>query len=243
MSDGVFIAVPYTRPHYGKFVASLLLTKMPEHVEFQQLPGYPVDEARNMLEEMFEKGEAEFLLYVDNDCTFHPDAILRLMSHDVPVICGGMYAKMIPPRPTIGKYLGKNKDGKDWYDWQYYTEELLLYLEKHGIQSIDQNAQVFEEPELFEVDGCGMHFTLIRRDVFEQINKPYFLHEGKTGAGEDFYFSKKVKEAGFPIYTDLSVHTGHLAGEEYDFGLRELLICLHIAKSGVVSDKLPWEIG
>ena len=228
MTNGVFIAVPYTRPHLGKFVASLLLTQMPEHVEFQHLPDHPVDVARNMLADMFLKGDAKYL---------------RLISHDVPMICGGMYAKMVPPRPTIGKYLGKNKVGKDWYDWQYYTEALLEYLGKHGIQSIADNAQVFDEPELFEVDGCGMHFTLIRRDVFEAIKKPYFVHMGKTGSGEDFYFCKKVKEAGFPIYTDLSIHTGHLTGEDYDFGLRELLICLHIAKSGVVSDTLPWEIG
>ena len=83
---------------------------------------------------------------------------------------------------------------------------------------LDQTKQ-----DLWEIDGCGMHFTMIRRDVVEAIKHPLFLDKGTTGAGEDFYFCRKVREAGFPIYIDESIHTGHSIGEQKTFGIRELL--------------------
>ena len=63
---------------------------------------------------------------------------------------------------------------------------------------------------------------MVRRDVLKTIDLPWFRCS-TPGAGEDFYFCRKVKEAGFPIHADLSVHTGHIAGPGFDFGLRELL--------------------
>jgi hypothetical protein len=59
--------------------------------------------------------------------------------------------------------------------------------------------------------------------VLETVKPPYFRIQGNTGAGEDFYFCEKVMQAGFQIYVDFSVHTGHCMGEENDVGLRELL--------------------
>jgi len=229
----------------SEFTASLLLTALPEEggVEYQHIPFRPVDEARNILAKMFLKTDKEYLLFVDNDCIFEPQSINRLLSHNVPMVCGGMWHKSVPPRPTIGKFLGITAQGREWYDTVPYLEKLTEYLGKHDIGSIPRNDVVFDEPELYEIGGgCGMHFTMIRRDVFESINKPYFVMNGKTGAGEDFYFCKKVMDAGIPIYTDLSVHTGHSAGEQTDFGLREFLVCLRIAKTGELGDNPKWRV-
>ena len=87
------------------------------------------------------------------------------------------------------------------------------------------NAVTFpkEYDDIEEKDGCGMHFTMIRRDVLEALEPPYFVTGSETGAGEDYYFCQQAQKAGFKIHWDKSVYTGHSSGENYDHGLVQFL--------------------
>jgi hypothetical protein len=115
-----------------------------------------------------------------------------------------------------------NRKGIHIYDFSVVTKAIVDYADRVGITTESSNIQCMPEPELMEVDGCGMHFCLIRRDVIEAIEPPWFKRN-QAGAGEDFYFCRKVKEAGFGIYLDLSVQTGHVCGDDFIVGIKELL--------------------
>lgn len=234
----VFLAVPYTRPHYGGFVESLLFTEMPEQVVFRQLWGVALDAARNYLIDCFlqDQSQPEFLLFLDNDASFPPGAILRLMGHNLPVVCGCMYTTSLPPKPTMGIYQGLASNGKHYYKFAEVVRQIVGYAREVCEEIPKDNALMFEQARLMEVDGCGMHFTLIRRDVAQALRPPYFASlEYEGGGGEDFFFCRAVREAGFQIYADLSIHTGHIVGEREgaNFGLRELLT---IAKHSRIED-------
>jgi len=205
--------------------------------------GLPIDEARNIIcESMLKTPEAEFLLFIDNDCLFPPGAVKRMVDHDLPYICAGMYTTDVPPRPTIGQYIGHATDGKIHYSWSKYAKKVAHYVwnvqEKDGV---DRNDILFPQTkqDLYKIDGSGMHFTLIRRDVIENVDPPWFKTLNTTGAGEDFHFCKKVADAGYPMYADLSVQTGHTAGERYDFGIRELLLVLKYVGLDNLEDDIP----
>ena len=216
-----------------------------------------IDVARNWLVERFLASDCNFLMFIDNDATFHPDAVARLRSHDVPMVCGCMYTKALPPRPTTGDYLGVAADGKEYYGYGKVAYDILLKGREHGFNKAERNDILFPQTktDLRPIDGAGMHFCMIRRDVFEKVERPYFILHGKTGAGEDFYFSKKVRKAGFPIYVDLSVQTGHVLGEEdceshnFEYGVRELMLFVQevpteqLKEQVVDQDMGRWEIG
>lgn len=223
----VYIAVPYTRPFFGSFIDSLLYCDKPDTFMWKRLPFMGVDVARNALTKWFllEELKPEFLLFIDNDATWHPKAITRLMSHNLPMVCGCMYTRDLPPSPTWGQFVGPTKDKKLIYRYGESARRVVRRMRSLNFTQPEGNAICLEQTpdDLWEIDGCGMHFTMIRRDVIEALQEPYFLDENGSGAGEDFYFSRKVKAAGYPIYVDESIHTGHSVGEGQTFGIRELL--------------------
>jgi GT2 family glycosyltransferase len=212
-----------------EFVSSLFSTKNKGDLIWQPLDNRPVDEARNKLGLTFLNYEAkfDFILYADSDAVWHPDAVMRLAERNLPVVTAGIYRRKLPPLPTIGQYVGRNSNGHHVYEFASVIGKLVDYARAHGIGDDTHNAMVLDKgdevDDLLEVGGCGCHFLMVRRDVLEALRLPFFMSQGRNAGGEDFYFSRKVKDAGFPIYFDLTVHTGHLAGPDTDFGIRELM--------------------
>jgi hypothetical protein len=81
------------------------------------------------------------------------------------------------------------------------------------------------EPRLLEVDETGTAGMLIKREVFEALEFPYFSNvyrEDGSLLSDDLYFCRKARAAGFKIHVDTSVLLGHIAlvgiRPEYDAG-------------------------
>ena len=82
-----------------------------------------------------------------------------------------------------------------------------------AMNKVDNSYQVSKETGLFEVDGIGGGTLLIRREILEKIDPPYFLvthdSDGLVEQGNDLYFCEKVKKAGFKIWVDTSYRSDH----------------------------------
>jgi len=67
---------------------------------------------------------------------------------------------------------------------------------------------------LEEVDACGLAVMLMRTDVVDLLEKPWFRHEwnGTEEVGHDAVFCRRLREAGQRIYIDhdLSKEIGHI---------------------------------
>ena len=240
---GVYVATPFTRPFDAEHVASLLFMEKPEMMIWGPLGYQSVAVSRNTLIERFKRqpGEPEFLLYADSDATWAPGAVLRMMNRNLPAVCGVMYRRKLPPVPTQGVYSGLNAEGHHTYDATPVINALLDYVKARGVDEDTENAVLFESgpDDLLNIDGSGMHFFMIRRDVVMAMKPPYF-EEISQGAGEDFYFCRKLRDMGVPIVVDLSVQTGHIVGPGVDFGLREFLAFYHHTDR---ITNVSWDIG
>ena len=60
---------------------------------------------------------------------------------------------------------------------------------------------------LMKVDVLGGGCQLIKKHVFDKIIEPIFYEDGIVG--QDIYFCKKARNAGFEVYVDTSVTLGH----------------------------------
>lgn len=223
---GLMIAVPHTRSFYGEWIDSIIGADKPYPTVLMRCEGQALDIARNMLVRSFLQHPAELshLLWIDSDATWGAEAIYRLIERKKDIICGCMYKRSVPPVPTMGTYVGKSKDGSEIFRFGPSIRRILEHARRLDITTATENAIVLPktDDDLWQIGGCGMHFTLVRREVLEKTGPPWFM-VNEDGAGEDFYFCLKAVKEGFTIWNDLSVHTGHSLGEGYDVGLRELL--------------------
>lgn len=111
-----------------------------------------------------------------------------------------------------------------------FPEDLLERLRAHGKDIVGVNyrqrnadkwaAGISSEDKkgLEEVDALGFGAILIRTEVFIAVEAPWFAnpYDGQGFVGEDVFFCRKVKEAGYQIFVDhdLSQDIKHIASKE-----------------------------
>ncbi|MBN3037160.1 MAG: hypothetical protein JW834_01815 [Candidatus Diapherotrites archaeon] len=147
----------------------------------------PLDVARQRIAENM---STDYLLFMDTDTLPPANAFQKLVAHDVPIV-GGLYFQKTPPfKPLLWKR--REGDPPFWPITKWASGEVV------------------------EVDGTGCGFLLVKKEVFDALEKPFFKW---TEVGEDFYFCDKAREAGFKVFVDTSVECKHLTslGVGYDF--------------------------
>uniref|UniRef100_A0A6M3JSF5 Glycosyltransferase n=2 Tax=viral metagenome TaxID=1070528 RepID=A0A6M3JSF5_9ZZZZ len=195
---------------------SLISLIKPKGTKLNKVTNLPVDIARNGLVDNLER---EWLFMFDSDETIPPEALMRLLSWNLPIVSGIVFLSSLDrPAPAIYRS-GWRKNGRYYYVSK--AQEVEDYINKHKIEGDESLSTILPatREDLIECDGVGCGCILIHRSVFEKMKPPYFkVNTGKT-SGEDFYFCRKAKEAGYKIYADPGVLCGHkpkqLIGYQY----------------------------
>jgi len=150
---------------------------------------HPISAARNVaVDEFMKDKDATHLLFVDDDVVVPVDTLPRLLQHDKLVV-GGWYILRGNKLPSVFM------QGKLGGYVQVSQQELV-------------NAR--RKQPLLPVDGNGVGCILIQREVFNILDKPYFLEmEGSQGCGEDLFFHSKCRKFGIPTYVDVNLFCRH----------------------------------
>jgi cellulose synthase/poly-beta-1,6-N-acetylglucosamine synthase-like glycosyltransferase len=231
----IFLATPTTRNFSYQYVSSLHATRIHGGLQWQPVVGQAIDNGRNIIVRNFLKSNCDYLLMHDSDATWHPDAIQRLVDRNLPMVSAVIFMRRLPTVPSVGHRVSHGPQGELMYSFAASVNRILDIMEREKLPEDFRNELVLDKhpDDLQEIDGCGAHFMLIRRDVLEAVRGPWF--ECTTAsAGEDFDFCRKVKAAGFPIYCDFSVFTGHVAGDGIEIGLKEFMLFRDKAKADQV---------
>jgi len=135
--------------------------------------------------------EVTHVFNIDSDVVPPPRALKRLLDYDLPIVAG-IY-------PTV------TKDRKTWSfkmngdsDWQ--SRDIPL-------------------PEsLTKVTAIGGSTVLIKREVFENLEQPWFratyrIEDGNYAIKEDEYFSFTARNAGYELFIDPTIVCRH-----YNYG-------------------------
>jgi hypothetical protein len=153
-------------------------------------------ESRNRLVAEAINWEADYMLWMDADHVFPRDALVRLLSHNLPVV-GCNYARRF--NPTAPTACVENDKGK--IEITYSPREGVGEVAHLGLGLCLMDMRVFAAMDKFY---GGNFWPLFRIDPTE---------DGIRFIGEDVFFFKKVRDAGIPVHCDhgLSWDVGHIA--------------------------------
>ena len=155
---------------------------------------FPLDLSRNRLASRALDLGATHVLFLDADMTFPAGLVEKLLDVGAPV-SAALYFKKAPPFTPVPSMLDVPED-----------PQLMRPI------------TLPEPPGIVECDVVGMGATLIRREVFEKIEKPWFAYDihrrsGEMSVTEDVTFCIKARAAGFRIACDTRITCGHLRWE------------------------------
>ena len=161
----------------------------------------PVDRARNAIVQQFLNQRLKdqpltHLLMIDSDTVPQPDAIKRLLSHDLPFVSG------MTPIANRNKETGALE----------FFDNCFESVTRDG-EGVRTNI-AHRNTGLKTINRCGAACLLVKREVFEALNPPYFQFElDETGTkhtrSEDIRFCDDVKAAGYTLYADTDVICTH----------------------------------
>lgn len=209
--DSVMIGTVAAGPPEWSYVKSLFALQVPGEKIFTLIKGKQgIDEGHNQLNEAFLESECEWLLSLDTDAVVHPMTVFRLLSWGKPFVSALAFGRIAPFGPV--SYNDEQPDGTFKRDIAMMRRWLVRYPQLMQL-STHTILQPRPDDALWSIERSGMHCLLVHREVIETVQPPWFARTGrnaKRGSGSDFYFTKKVREAGFETYLDRSVVAGHI---------------------------------
>lgn len=150
----------------------------------------PLDLSRNNIVNMAKKENCDYLFFIDSDIIIGEGQLDRLLSHNKDIISGVYYKRSSPYEPLPRKRVAEN---------------LYCAIELEG-------------DNLIEVDGIGTGCFLVKMDIFDRIDYPwfefkYYQKNGEWGqVSEDISFCQKLENIGVKIYCDPIVQCPHIGG-------------------------------
>lgn len=155
----------------------------------------PVDHARNEIVREFLKTNMDYLFFVDSD-TIPPDWALKAMLKSNKDIVTGL-------TPML-----RYDDHQDTWATMYNAFN----------RERDENGKVIktrvaEGNGLVEVERCGASCLLIKREVLEKMEEPWFKFDWdekhREHTSEDIYFCDQARALGYKIYANMEVVCKH----------------------------------
>lgn len=164
----------------ARYVDIILLNGKGSHISKQR---------NDMVEKALASG-ADYLLQIDSDMVFPPDALLRLIEHQKDIV-GATYNKRLPPYETLGKMIGPAPNP----------------LPTSGLLEAESM------PGGFMLIDLKVFRSIPYPWYFELYDDVRFSDRCR---GEDYSFSAKAREHGFKLWCDLdlTVEMAHI-GEHH----------------------------
>jgi len=170
-------------------------------IEFAPMLRSAIVCARNELVRVAIKRDCTHLFFLDDDMLMPPGAIHRMLNRNKDIVSGLCHLRTPPHFPSM--FIDPDhKDGKIFYvkDWP--------------------------PDSMIKVDAVGSACVMIKTEVFEKIRDTEYPDVKKAGeelwylygkarpgehtVGEDVFFCKLARAAGYEIWVDTSLQFGHV---------------------------------
>jgi hypothetical protein len=182
----------HSRCTFSLYNLALELTKLGIENKFFLSPGTLIANQRDELVKVAKEWSATHVMFIDSDIVFEPQHVIDLLEFDEPIV-GAAYSKRLDPIiPTA------------WHEIDNWNSYVRLE------EQTDSHIQV---------DAMALGFCLINVEVFDAIQKPWFILGYRNGeyTGEDIEFFRNCNQNDIPVWLDVktSLEIGHLGIKEF----------------------------
>lgn len=194
-------------PNTGKIpyktVMSLFqLTNKMEHAILGLLESSSIHDARNTMALDAIANGCDYLLFIDSDMVFPPDAFEKLMALDADIATGVYYGRAGEHKPIVYKKLTPRTE----------TDGKIVGAVAESFTEVPEGT--------FDVVGCGMGMCLIKVEVLKELcrlyqNSPF---DPFDGFGEDLAFCVRATANGFKIKANAYIPLGHIGTQVFTKG-------------------------
>lgn len=163
-----------------------LLIKPPETMHLLCHDRSPA-KGRNLIIEAALSNDCTHVLFIDDDMAYRPDALMRLLQHDVDIVSGLYLSRSYPHVPMVF----------DVADESGACLPIYLMDGKSGI---------------IPIVAAGFGFLLIKLEALKKMEKPY-VRLGELDSEQwcdDIGFFNRARKAGIESYCDLDCRVGHM---------------------------------
>lgn len=170
------------------------MNKGSHNVDLSFIKGYDCASARNMMVQQALDLKYDYIFMVDSDIILPEDALLELLHIDEDIAFG---------------YYPTHKDGCDMS-----CTSLFKYVGDDMIDIIKVDELAYSQCNKLRVYGGGMGCALIKTDIFNKLEYPWFNWVNYTNGlsqSEDMYFCSQCYDKSIPIYTNTDVMCGHIS--------------------------------
>jgi len=175
-----------------------------------------VTHGRNLLTAGFLDSGFDYMLFVDADVAFKPEAVMRMLVPKKDIICTPYRIKN---KPEISEYAVKFKDPKDIniLEWDLVEIEegpagLMMIHRRVYERLMDKHPELkinFDKPTREKMNKeIGAMEDAIARYMYNFWDTTFNLETGEW-KGEDLSFCNRATDAGFKIYANLDSWTTH----------------------------------
>lgn len=180
-----------------------------------------ITRGRNSIVNTFMKSDCSHLLFIDADIGFNPADVIKLLNHNLDIVCAGYPAKYI----DWGSIQNAARNGVQ-------NNMLSMYASPYIFNRLEDGNH---NGPLVEVKESGTGFMMIKKSVFEtmQPHVPWYVTNQFNGDGdtnyeyfatsiednlllsEDYHFCRKWRSMGGKVYVDKSISLNHVGSYIY----------------------------
>lgn len=160
---------------------------------------YLPDAHNGMVRELLKHRDWDGVVWCEHDHQFDWHFVERVESYDKPIVGIPYYTRELSdPRMMVAKFA--NQEDPSATDPPYKIQYLMA----------SEALELINNPGLHEVDFVPHGMTFVSREVYETLPDPWYVAGDAKELGDDVYFIAQARKAGFKVFADSLLWSGHL---------------------------------
>jgi len=180
-----------------------------------------ITRGRNQLVAEFMASDCSHLMFIDADIEFDPDDVLKLISHDKPIVVGAYPLKIEPISYVINTVSGEPEKNKNLIEVKDAGTGFMM-IRRDAIESMQKSY-----PELhytgdlagdsFRQDLIGKedHKEKLKQNLYSLFDTSHDKDANNAYLSEDYTFCRRWQRINGKIWLDSTINLNHIGRKIY----------------------------